>query len=215
MVGDKKLIHVRIQGENKMPPLMRGHSSKVVGNNIKELMNSGRKSKQAIAISLANARKYKKMADGGQVMDDGGMEDMPETEYGMGGDDASLAKMDEKGPEDRERDIRELNADGNYYPDEVSNPNEQDEARGFAEALRRKAMGVESPEAYAMGGLVEGMTDTSLGTKPDEDMRDRDEEDEESPSTVGKPVMEEPMGMGLSREAIEALRMKKKNRKFM
>jgi hypothetical protein len=40
-------------------PLKKGSSSKTVSYNIKELMRSGRKQKQAVAIALKNARKYK------------------------------------------------------------------------------------------------------------------------------------------------------------
>lgn len=246
-----------IQGENKMP-LMRGHSSHIVSSNIKELINSGRKPKQAIAISLANARKYKKMAeggdvksapdkgpaidpdkakqmqegatesgwqpetwkknlgfsDGGQVVSDGGMGDIPREEYGKGGDDEPLWKMDEKGPEDYQRNIVQMSKEANYYPEEVANPNEQDEEAGFAAALRRQSMQMPSPENYAMGGLVQDGPegDEPVGNKPSEDMED----DVEDPGMqrVGKPYMKEPSGMGLSMEAMEALKMKKKMRRY-
>lgn len=38
-------------------PLMGGSSSDVVSGNIRELVNSGRPQKQAVAIALSNARK--------------------------------------------------------------------------------------------------------------------------------------------------------------
>lgn len=41
-------------------PLKKGKSQKVVGANIKELMESGRPKKQAIAIALDKAGKSKK-----------------------------------------------------------------------------------------------------------------------------------------------------------
>lgn len=41
-------------------PLKKGSSKKVVSENIKELMQSGRKQKQAVAIALSQARKSKK-----------------------------------------------------------------------------------------------------------------------------------------------------------
>lgn len=41
-------------------PLKKGKSQKVVSANIKELMNTGRPQKQAIAIALNNAGKSKK-----------------------------------------------------------------------------------------------------------------------------------------------------------
>lgn len=48
-------------------PLMRGHSPEVVSSNIKELVRSGRKPRQAVAVALSNKRKYKKMDEGGEV----------------------------------------------------------------------------------------------------------------------------------------------------
>lgn len=51
-------------------PLIKSGSKEAIGQNIKELRKAGHPIKQAIAISLANARKYKKMAEGGIVMPD-------------------------------------------------------------------------------------------------------------------------------------------------
>lgn len=48
-------------------PLQPGHSQEVVSSNIKELVRSGKKPKQAIAIALTEARKHKRMAGGGIV----------------------------------------------------------------------------------------------------------------------------------------------------
>lgn len=41
-------------------PLKRGKSNKVISENIKELMHSGYKQEQAVAISLQKAKKKKK-----------------------------------------------------------------------------------------------------------------------------------------------------------
>ncbi len=41
-------------------PLEKGKSKKVVSDNIRELMKSGRPQKQAVAIALSNARMHKK-----------------------------------------------------------------------------------------------------------------------------------------------------------
>lgn len=43
-----------------MPPLQKGKSNKVVSANIKELMDSGKPQKQAIAIALSEAGRSKK-----------------------------------------------------------------------------------------------------------------------------------------------------------
>jgi hypothetical protein len=48
-------------------PLMKSGSKKSLHENIREMMKSGHPQKQAIAASLANQRKYKKMAMGGMV----------------------------------------------------------------------------------------------------------------------------------------------------
>jgi len=41
-------------------PLLNGSSKGIVGSNIRELMKSGRKQSQAVAIALSHARKGKK-----------------------------------------------------------------------------------------------------------------------------------------------------------
>lgn len=41
-------------------PLKKGHSKAVISENISELVHSGRKQSQAVAISLKEARKSKK-----------------------------------------------------------------------------------------------------------------------------------------------------------
>jgi hypothetical protein len=48
-------------------PLKKGSSKKVVSTNIKELMNTGRPQKQAVAIALKTAGKSNRMAKGGMA----------------------------------------------------------------------------------------------------------------------------------------------------
>lgn len=210
-------------------PLHKGHSPEIVRANIKEMVKSGYRPKQAVAASLAKARKYKKMSDGGQVVSDGGMGDMPQEEYFKGGKDESMEKMDRKGPEDFQRSLNEIREDGEYYPSEVANPNEQDEARGFAAALRRKAMGEMSPEGYAYGGMVQDGPegDEPVGNKPAEgNEKDggMDSTMTENETSMGRPGIQglehskmgepETSSLGLSEEAKEAIRMKKKRRMY-
>jgi hypothetical protein len=211
-----------IQGENGMP-LMKSASSEALHSNIRELVRSGYKPRQAVAIGLSNQRKYKKMAmggmammsDGGQVIDKGGMENIPKMTKPPGGYNEPYSKMDDLGPEGHQRSLNEIREDGEYYPAEVANPNEMEEAQGFAEALKKKSMEIMSPEHYAMGGLVQDGPegDRKFGTKPTENMMDT-VEDVEVHAKVGKPFMENPSGMGLSMEAKAALERKKKMRRY-
>jgi len=245
-------------------PLMKGHSKQVVSKNISEMIKAGHKPKQAIAASLANARKYRKMAEGGmaedagyesdyeddesqatkmayggmatyanggaveedQDVEHGGMEDIDpyvrEDRY-KGGKDESMDEMGRKGPEDQKRSLNEIREDGEYYPDEVANPEEQKEARGFAAALRRQAKMVMNPENYAEGGLVQDGPEEDQrmhGTSPELDWIDDGTAEPMSSMPMKpdgleyKPKEREPSGPGLSREAMEALREKKKNRRY-
>ncbi len=54
-------------------PLKMGHSHEVISSNIKEMTKSGHPLRQAIAASLSNARKSKKMAEGGEMYAHGGI----------------------------------------------------------------------------------------------------------------------------------------------
>ena len=255
-------------------PIMKGHSPKVVSGNIKELIKSGRPQKQAVAIALSNARKYKKMAKGGHVehFDEGGTAgsavgsgiSSPEQQeaaqgfmkgafgadkkahggmikkhYADGGfvekemheteethdapDHESMEEMDSKGPEDYERNIVELDAEGMSHPDEVMNPNEQEEEHGFAEALRRKHNMELSTENYAMGGLVEDgpAGDEPVGNKPSENMHSETEEpmssEPEHPDGVEHMMVDgvpHVVPSGLSKEAMEAIMSKRKARRY-
>lgn len=150
-------------------PLTKGNSDEVVRKNIKELVRSGRQAPQAIAIALANKRKFKKMASGGLADDeyvgddfnaagDPQPESIIEDSY-MTSKPSAAAKLDYQGMEpegdDEQRSLIEIDRDGDYHPPEVSNPMEQDEERGFASALRRMAMEEPNHMNYAYGGNVE------------------------------------------------------------
>lgn len=234
-----------------MAPLMKGHSPKVVSTNIKEMMKAGHPQKQAIAAAMANARKYKKMAaggevfdegyeeeydmeekeqerrgmaDGGQVLAEGGMEDMApmvREDRFHGGDNESMERMDRKGPEDFQRSLNEIREDGEYYPDEVANPNEMEEEKMFAHALRRQAESGLSPEHYARGGLVEDgpeEDEREHGNHPEDIIDDGTEEpmsdEPKKPDGLEHRKMGDPTGMELSEEAKKALREKKMKRMY-
>jgi hypothetical protein len=78
-------------------PLKKGHSQEVVSSNIRELVRSGYKPKQAVAVALAKSRKYKKMAEGGVVEE--GFEDEGQQEEGS---EASFAEALRKKSEEQE-----------------------------------------------------------------------------------------------------------------
>lgn len=72
-------------------PLKKGHSHEVISSNIHEMVKAGHPVKQAVAAALAHARKYKKMAEGGEVVDHNIHDDFqPEHGNVGGGDDASV-----------------------------------------------------------------------------------------------------------------------------
>lgn len=205
--------------------MKKGFSSEVVGSNIKDMLRAGSPKNQAIAASLMSARKYKKMAKGGMVgseeeFDDNSDPMVPHEGHEherMMPDETSMAMMDEKGPEDYTRSIYDEDEEADYHPDEVANPNEQMESAMLAKAIREKAMG--RPENYAMGGLVQPPKDPDMGNKPSEDMGDETEEPMGSmpmkPSAVGySPMDKQPSGMGLSEQAMEALKRKKMGRRY-
>lgn len=50
-------------------PLIKSHSDEDREKNIKEMIAAGHEPEQAVAASYANQRKYKKMAEGGMVME--------------------------------------------------------------------------------------------------------------------------------------------------
>lgn len=120
-------------------PLKNGHSHEVISGNVRELVKAGHEPKQAVAIALSSARKSKKMAMGGSVMDE--TEEMP-------------------------RALAELQADGDMPPEAVAGPSEQMEDRAFAEALRHKAEMEMAPSNMAMGGLVVEEGDNEDESKP-------------------------------------------------
>ncbi len=129
--------------------------------------------------------------------------------------------VEQEDPEDYNRSLGEIQEEGRSYPNEVANPMEQEESSSFAKALRHKVemdMGPES-ENYAMGGLVEPEHDPDMGNKPDEDfVADTSEPMSLMPGkgeSLEHPKMEDPSGMGLSKEALDAIRRKKMGRRFV
>ena len=179
-------------------PLQKGFSKEVIGSNIKELVKSGRPLRQAQAIALNQARKYKKMSEGGVVSDDM--------------DQDASDDLDENS----QRNLAELTALGDSHPNDVENPEYQDAEKMLAKRLFEKSEQAEM--GYSDGGLVQDVEEP-LGSKPSEDMLSETEEpmsaEPEKPNDIEHSVIEGvPEMKGLSEEALAALAEKKKNRKF-
>ena len=191
-----------------MSPMRKGHSPEVVSHNVKELVKSGKKQKEAVAIALSAARKYKKMAQGGLVESPDFDED-----------------QDSSNDQDADRDQADIAEMGKFHENEIANPEAQDAERMFAKKLFEQS---EKREGYAMGGLVldkeDGVqVDGVQGTEPDlEWVNDSTEEpmveesDKEMASDLGHSVIEGvPMDKQmLSEEAMKALEAKKKKRRY-
>lgn len=105
--------------------------------------------------------------------------------------------------EDEERDLVELSAEGAYHPSDVASPEEQDEDRSFADALHKMS--------YAEGGLVDdpGEVHDEYGSMP-ADESDGSHRDASMVVESPKP----PRDLGLSEEAMEAIRQKRMKRRY-
>lgn len=181
-------------------PLKKGHSPEIVSSNIKELISSGRKPKQAVAIALANKRKYQKMAEGGMAR--------------MDLDDDS--DVDSDLDENAERSIDDIAQMGKFQENEVASPMAQDREEALAKALWSKQE-EDEPEGYAMGGLVEDELedDESVGNMPSEDMSSSAEEPMGDEPAKPEDKMRLPSGAGLTDEMKQAIMEKRKRRRFM
>ncbi len=121
-------------------PLKEGHSPEIVSGNIKEMIRSGYKPKQAIAAALAKKRKYQKMAEGGVVVDpDGALDEL----------------------EGSARSLAELQEEAEARPEMVASPEMIDAGEMLAHALSKKVQEQEM-QGYAMGGVVEEEVSTPV-----------------------------------------------------
>lgn len=169
-------------------PLIKSGKKEAVSHNIKKLVSEGYKPKQAVAISLSNQRKYKKMAEGGYV-------------------EGSEGDLDQE----HERNLAELMIQGDQPP--IANPEEMDAEMMLAKNLHKES---EKMEYYSMGGLVEGMSGDEKPEVHSGPMEEAPMSDENRRANLGHSVIEgAPQVGGLSEDAKKALEHKKKMRRYM
>jgi hypothetical protein len=190
-------------------PLRKGKSREVISNNIREMVRSGHKPKQAIAAALANARHYKNMAEGGYVE----------------GEDESLEQLheDTRGSVDSAHEDGAAGEPINPIQDDPEglSPNVMDE-QAMAEAIQRSGDAANDnthnfePDDHvagkkmAEGGLVVHEADNMVGNKP-EPKSDGTEAPMDTmpsrPADVGhQPIRGVPMNPQLNTAALEDAR---------
>lgn len=183
-----------------MNPLKQGADMSMVRNNVREMIKSGKKPKEAVAAALSMKRKTTKMSDGGIVSDD--MDEDVSSDF----------------DENASRGLTELQSQGESHPNDVMNPEYQEADRMLAKALYEQSEKHEM--GYAMGGLVQPDYGMDLGNKPSEDMSDTSMEDMSSgldkPDRLEHAMVDGATQVGgLSDDAMKALAEKKKKRRFV
>ena len=178
-------------------PLIKSGSAKAVGHNIKEMVKSGYKPKQAIAASLANQRRYKKMAMGGQTVEDGGMGDIPKEDESMEEDKF----FENEHEQERERHMHM----GGYYEGGMVEDGRDLKREKFGEREggydkenviepETEEQDTENPLTFHLssGGLTKDESNEEMGeTGPDDEKRSLNEirkKGEYYPATVANPV---------------------------
>lgn len=124
-------------------PLMKSHTDEAREQNIKEMIAAGHDPDQAVAAGYANQRKYKKMAEGGQVIDD----------Y----DQDATSDMDQEA----DRSLGELRDLGAQHPEVIQNPEQHEAEMELAKKLHDE---VEAQELFS-GGIVEELDDVNSAKK--------------------------------------------------
>lgn len=183
-------------------PLKKSGSSEALRSNIQEMIKSGYKPKQAIAASLTNQRKYKKMYEGGMVPPEGDIDDSvdgmvgkptyPEVDAGE-----SLSENVEQVNRALADALEQSRYSANQEGTLVSEPDMEVMGESMADGAREPISGDETPEVMHDG------TKEPMRTKP---MK----EAELDHAMIGGV----PAGPMLSVEAMEAIKKKKSNRRL-
>jgi len=166
-------------------PLIKSHTDEARQKNIQEMIDAGHDPKQAVAAGYAMQRKYKKMYEGGHVLDD----------Y----DEDASSDMDQEA----DRSLGELRDLGEEHPDVIQNPEQHEMEMKLAKKLHDE---VEAQELYS-GGLVE-----DFDTDAEEPKKTKIVSATGEPMSV---MPAHPGGPNITAAAMEALAKKKQSRKRM
>lgn len=188
-------------------PLKKGHSREIVSQNIREMVASGHKPKQAIAAALANARQSKKMAEGGMVDDDAMGSIDSAHDAGEAGEAVYPEGMDDQGlssnVEEQQALAQALQKSGHAANDNTHDFEPDDSVAGAP---------------MAEGGLVVDHANNMVGNKPELDFIDDGSEEPMSAAPMkpaaGKAAPAPGMTAGLSEDAKRALARKKAARRY-
>jgi hypothetical protein len=216
-------------------PLKKGHSQDVVNGNIRELVGSGYKPKQAVAIALSKARKYKKMSQGGVIENDdlsSPMADMSQEGRSESYPGMAQSQMDSDDGSQSEPGMATYPMDDD---EEGLSPNVMS-AEQFAEGLQKSRMAANdnshsfeaddkvAGQKMSRGGEVQPEEGMPLGNKPELEWVNDGEGEPMSVESMSQgargpeehrsaePGMPQPSG--LSEEAKKALQMKKARRMY-
>lgn len=186
-------------------PLIKSGSSDALHSNIREMVKSGRPAKQAVAASLAQQRKYKKMYAGGMVEGELPEGDIDDSSDGVQGKPVyPLVDAGESLSENVEQVNRSLAdaLEGARYASNqegtlVSEPDMAVMGEPMADGAREPISGDETPEVGA-AMTAEPMSDEPMKA-----------------AELGHTMIGEvPAGPMLSKEALEAIRLKRQNRRL-
>lgn len=190
-------------------PLKKSGSEKSLHENIKEMIKSGHKHKQAVAAALTQQRKYKKMYDGGMVEE--------EESYGHHDMDDNIGAYKAGKPVYPEQDAGEQGLSHNVY-DEGNLVEHLEQARYSA-----NQSGTLKPDMrdVPVSGRINGMGEVEpmSGDETPEVHYDGTEEPMSSmphkPSSLGHAMVGGvPASPALSQEAKMAIMKKKQGRRF-
>lgn len=125
-------------------PMINSHTDEAREKNIQEMIDAGHDPKQAVAAGYAHQEKMKKMASGGEVIDDF--------------DDDASSDMDQEA----DRSLGELRDLGASHPETIQNPEQHELEMRLAKKLYDAT---EAQELYSGGMVEEELEDVNSAKK--------------------------------------------------